>query len=347
MKITGAAAAGSMAFPGQAGLWCRLELTCDEGLAGESLCPVRVRDQALTLANDRLVDWDPRAASALWDRLAGNAGDDSAAAARASLDLACWDLAAKLRGEPLWKTLGGSRPHAMVHVAMPGVPESDDAVRRWFGNVAEVTAFRAGCLALSGMPATDARRLALIRDTLEKQVKPVDLAVDAGRSWPDERIRRIREIERSVDLSWVKVAAGPGDELACRRLVDSVRAAVCVGGELTAERDFMTWLHQRAANLIELDIHRLGFTGTLRAADAAFGFELPVVLAPAPGHVQVHLAPVLPSFMSAGIVDPAAENTGVFGDLRFVSGRGVMGDRPGAGLVFDRNSPAAAKERSA
>jgi L-alanine-DL-glutamate epimerase-like enolase superfamily enzyme len=347
MKITGASASGSLAFPGHAGQWCRLELTCDEGPAGESLCPVRVRDQALTLANDRLLDRDPRAATALWDRLAGYANDDSAAAACAGLDLACWDLAAKLRGEPLWKTLGGSRPRAMLHAAMPGVPESDDAVRRWFGTATEVAAFSAGRVTLSGVPATDARRLALVRDILEEQVKPVDLAVDAGRSWPDERVRQLREIERSIDLSWVKVAAGPGDELACRRLVDSIRAAVCVGGELTSERGLMPWLHQRAANVIELDIHRLGFTGALRAADAAFGFELPVVLAPAPGHVQVHLAPVLPSFMSAGIVDPAAENTGVFGDLRFVCGRGVMGDRPGAGLVFDRNSPAAAKERSA
>jgi L-alanine-DL-glutamate epimerase-like enolase superfamily enzyme len=293
------------------------------------------------MANDLLVGRDPRAVSTLWDVLAPHCNDDSAVAARASLDLACWDAAAKSRDEPLWKTLGGSRPRAMAHLSMPGVPESDDAVRVWFEGIASRVAFRAGRLSLSGAPATDARRLALVREILEERVKPVDLALDAGRLWPGEGIRKIREIERSVDLSWVKFAGRAGDELASKRLVDRIRAAVCVGAELTAERDFMSWLHLRAANVIEVDVYRLGCTGTLRVAEAAFGYELPVILAAAPGHVQVHLAAVLPSFMSVGIVDPDAQGAGFSGDVHFERGRAVMGDRPGAGLVFDAVSPAA------
>lgn len=340
MRITGATAAdtggaGSITAPGFPGRWRRLRLSCDDGPAGESLCPADAADQALALADSLLLGHDPRAVASLWDRLAEHGGD-APAAARASLDLACWDLTAKSRGEPLWKTLGGSRPRGMTHLSLRNPPESDGDLRKRFEELAGGTVFRAGQVRLGGPAETDVRRLTLIRDLLESRVNPVDLAACAGRSWPGDLLRHLREVERSVDLSWVNVTARPGDELACRRLVDGIRAAVCVGDDLTAEHEYMPWLHQRAANIIEVDIHRLGITGALRVAEAAFGFELPVVLAAAPGHVQLHLAPALPSHMSSEILDPTAGGAGFSGDAQFHDGRGVVGDRPGAGLVFER-----------
>ena len=45
------------------------------------------------------------------DRGAGQGAKDGIAA----LDLALWDLKAKLNDEPLWKALGGRRPRVNVH----------------------------------------------------------------------------------------------------------------------------------------------------------------------------------------------------------------------------------------
>jgi hypothetical protein len=150
-----------------------------------------------------------------------------------------------------------------------------------------------------------------------------------------EVIRLVREIERSIDLAWVRGIAHGGDVLGCRRVADSVCAAVCVGGDLSCERDFLPWLHQRAGNLIELDIHRLGITGALRVAEAAFGFELPVMLTAAPGNIHVQLAAVMPNFMSAEVIDPPPAGAGFSSDISFRDGRGVAGDRAGTGLSLE------------
>jgi L-alanine-DL-glutamate epimerase-like enolase superfamily enzyme len=319
-----------------AGGWCLLELATDQGLAGRALCPAPARDAALGLANAFLLGEDPRAVSTLWDRLSGQPGGDEVAPARASLDHACWDLKARANGEPLWKTLGGSRPRAPVYASLHGVVATDEAVNDWFGRVAAQHSFQGGLLRLCGDPQTDARRLGLLRGILERKGKPVELAADAGDIWPGEAIRNIREIECIVDLAWVKGVAARGDFLGCRRVADRVRAAVCVGGDLSCERDFLPWFHHRAGNLIELDIQRLGITGALRVAEAAFGFELPVTLAAAPGNIQVQLAAVMPNFMSAEVIAPTHERAGFPSDISFRDGRGVAGDRAGTGLAVER-----------
>jgi L-alanine-DL-glutamate epimerase-like enolase superfamily enzyme len=320
--------------------WCLLELATDAGLVGRGLCPAPAGDTALELARALLLGEDPRAVATLWDRLSEHADGDRAAPARASLDHACWDLKAQANGEPLWKTLGGTRPRAPVHASLRGAVASDATVSEWFGKVSAAHGFRGGCLRLSGDPASDTRRLALLREILERQGKPAELAADAGGTWPGETIRLVRAIERSVDLAWVRSAASHGDVLGCRRVADRIAAAVCVGGDLSCERDFLPWFQHRAGNVIELDIHRLGITGALCVAEAAFGFELPVTLSAAPGNIQVQLAAVMPNFMSAEVSDPTPAFAGLSSDIGFSGGRGTAGDRAGTGLAIDR-APAA------
>ncbi|MGK2926431.1 MAG: mandelate racemase/muconate lactonizing enzyme family protein [Lysobacterales bacterium] len=339
--VTATALASRAAHPAAPALvtggWCLLELATDQGLMGRALCPAPARDAALGLANALLIGEDPRAVSTLWDRMSGQPGGVGVAPARASLDHACWDLKAQANGEPLWKTMGGSRPRAPVYASLRGAAATDEAVNDWFGRVAAQHSLQSGLLCLCGDPQTDARRLGLLRGILERQGKPVELAADAGGIWPDEAVRDIREIECSVDLAWIKGVAARGDFLGCRRVADRVRAAVCVGGDLSRERDFLPWFHHRAGNVIELDIHRLGITGALRVAEAAFGFELPVTLAAAPGNIQVHLAAVMPNFMTAEVIDPAYAGAELVSDISFEDGRGVAGDRAGTGLEIDRD----------
>jgi L-alanine-DL-glutamate epimerase-like enolase superfamily enzyme len=88
--------------------------------------------------------------------------------------------------------------------------------------------------------------------------------------------------------------------------------------------------------VVELDIQHLGLTGSQRAAEAAFGFELPVMLAAAPGNVEVHLAGALPNLMAVEVT--AVSAAGVGSDISFADGRAVAGDRSGLGLRVGRES---------
>jgi L-alanine-DL-glutamate epimerase-like enolase superfamily enzyme len=315
--------------------WCLLELATDAGPVGRALCPAPARDAAFVLARALLHGQDPRAVATLWERLSAHAEGAAAASARASLDHACWDLKAQANLEPLWKTLGGARPRARAYASLRGAVESDEQLREWLGASTAKYAPRGGRLRLSGDPATDARRLEVMQGLLERRHQPAELAADAGGMWPGEALRLIRRIERSIDLAWVKGVAAGGDFLGCRRVADGIRAAVCVGGDLSCERAFLPWLHHRAGNVIELDVHRLGITGTLRVAEAAFGFELPVMLTAAPGNIHVQLAAVMPNFISAEVIDPPPAGAGFSSDISFRDGRGVAGDRAGTGLSLE------------
>ena len=346
MKISGVRAhaitkpdAGAAGAPFAAG-WCLLELATDAGPVGRALCPTPARDAALGLAQALLRGQDPRAVATLWERLSAHAEGTAAASARASLDHACWDLKAQANQEPLWKTLGGARPRARAYASLRGAVESDEQLREWLGAITAKYAPAGGRLRLSGDPVTDARRLGVMQGLLERRHRPAELAADAGGMWPGEALRLIRRIERSIDLAWVKGVAAGGDFLGCRRVADRVRAAVCVGGDLSCERAFLPWLHHRAGNVIELDVHRLGITGALRVAEAAFGFELPVTLTAAPANIQIQLAAVMPNFLSTEVVDPVALSDPFAGDISFIEGCGVAGDLPGTGLVARRGPPA-------
>jgi L-alanine-DL-glutamate epimerase-like enolase superfamily enzyme len=97
--------------------------------------------------------------------------------------------------------------------------------------------------------------------------------------------------------------------------------------------DFLPLLNPQCANVIEVDVQYLGITGTLRVADAAFGYELPVTLKSATGNLPVHLASVLPNFMGMEVVDTRPVLGQVTGAARFANGRAWAGEQLGSGIA--------------
>ncbi len=183
----------------------------------------------------------------------------------------------------------------------------------------------------------DIRRLGLIKDALKTSTPVPELMIDAGgRWWPKESIRHIRRIESEHDLTFVQGAVASGDFLASKRLADSIRAAVCAGGDLTTGSAYLPYLHHHAANVVAIDIQRLGITGAMQIADTAYGFELPVTLIASPGNIHVHVAAAMPNVMSVEVLDPQPAQGLIATDVRFESGWGSAGDAAGNGLAIDR-----------
>jgi len=181
------------------------------------------------------------------------------------------------------------------------------------------------------------RCLERVRNALKTATAQPELMIDAGgRWWPTEARRNIRQIESEHDLSLVRNVTRSGDFLAAKRLSDSIRAAVCIGGDLTSSDAFLPYFHHHAANVIEINLGYFGITGALQLADAAYGFELPVTLSAAAGNVAVHLGAVLPNFMIMEVMDPGPGDGILANDVTFVSGWGIAGDAPGLGLSIRR-----------
>jgi len=322
---------------------CVVELSTDAGLIGVGIASEEVREPVHRIATALLLNEDPRGVTGLWERMVNGESRSGGGRARtdaiAVLDLALWDLKAKARGEPLWKTLGASRPRVNVHVGSPGIPASDETLREWYGALVRDFGFRGAILRVGGDPEADLWRLGLMRQALLPRSPEPALMIDAAECWsPKEAIRRVREMEGQFDLTWVQEPARRWDFLGLKRVSNGIRAAVCAGAGLATRCDFLPHFHHRALDVVQVAHGSAGITGALQLADAAFGFELPVALAPSPGNVYAHLAAALPYCMSMEVVDPHAVQ-GVFTtDVAIEDGWAVVGDRPGHGLLIDRDA---------
>ena len=307
MKITGVKCPPA---PSQtSGGACLVELQTDSTLKGYAHASAAYVAQIELLAQSQLLGEDPRATTALWSRMCATTLPSRAAAA---LDIALWDLKAKLRDEPLWKALGGARPKVNVHL-------------RWSKERNRQLAqlgFRGVALDISAR-----EHLSAVRDTLRSQSQDPALLIDLHEAYsPKDAIRTIRQLERDFDLTWVEAPAHTWDALGMKRVSDAIRGAVC-GGRGLATHQFLMLLHQHALDVVQIDLECTGITGALQIADAAFGFELPVTICSAAGNLGVQLGAVVPYCMSVEITEPVA------GGVRVDAGWAIAGDRVGTGVT--------------
>ena len=326
MKITGAKTTVLPSRAGSRDSHCVLELQSDEGASGNALAPASAQHHVAPLLGEILLNADPRAVTLLWSRLsqANQRADGALTATIAAIDIALWDLKAKLNTEPLWRTLGGLRPRINAHVRL----ESDIDVDAWCRTTPGST--RGVVLASGGNVASDTTKLVRLREAFANQDYDCELMLDADERWsPKDAIRALSEIERNVDVAWVEAPIVRGDFLGHKRIGDSIRSAVCAGGRFGSAAEFLPHLHHHSLNVVQLDTARVGITAALQIADAAYGFELPIALTRSPGNLHAHLAAALPYCATMELDDRAIES-----DIRIENGWAIGGDRPGHGCVF-------------
>jgi L-alanine-DL-glutamate epimerase-like enolase superfamily enzyme len=299
---------------------CLVELQTDNGQTGIAIGAPDIARVIEQIVQQQLSGTDPRAAIMLWaDMVAAGANPGAIAA----LDIALWDLKAKVDGEPLWKTLGGSRPRANAYA---GEPHSIPAT----------AGFHEGKLNLSADFEDDIRRLGEMREALSAGGREPVLMIDAGESWTaDEAIRKISRIEEEYDLTWIEAPVPVSDIDGLRRVSDNVAAAVCAGGSLCEAPGYLPLFRSMALDVVQIDISRTGITGALQIADTAYGLELPVTLCASPGNMAAHVAAVMPNFMSLEITDTRRANAVLGTDVRIEAGRAIAGDAVGNGLSID------------
>jgi L-alanine-DL-glutamate epimerase-like enolase superfamily enzyme len=305
----------------------RIELHAGAGSSGSAIAAAEVVPMIEILTERVLDGQDPRATAGLWERMTAceTALGSADHRASAALDIALWDLKAQRNEEPLWRTIGGDAPRANAYVTVPAWCADDGALAVWCRRMQGDFGLRGVKLVASGESSQDRARLQLIAAALEPGERPLALMVDfGGRFDAKESVNRLRELERTIDLTWVEAAAHRGDFLGSRRVSNAVRAAVCAPRGLNACGDYLSLLQHRAVDVVQLSLDTMGITGALRIADAAFGYELPVTIGYYPGNLGVQLAGALPYLMNVEVAGLVA------GSIRDGWAQG-SGERIGAG----------------
>lgn len=309
-------------------------LETDEGVTGVGLGS----HQGIAELFPAIVGEDPRAASALYDRMlaqvfkAGHAG--ATYGGIGTLDSAIWDLKAKIAGEPLWRLLGAGDRFVPGYASGLDIALDDDQLSTFYESMAE-RGFTAGKLKGGRDVDADVRRLGIISDRLSRNTARPALMLDSNESWNlKQAVRYVTAIEDRRDLTWIEEPLRRWDAVGHARLSSSIRAAVATGENLTGLEQFASLFDQNAVDIVQAGAV-WGVSHFLRLSYAAHSRNLPVspvglTANPAVGHA----AASVPNHLTAEVQDLAAP-FGITVDEHYADGGIVLGDRPGGGVEVD------------
>lgn len=313
-------------------------LDTDEGVSG--VMPGNPGAEALIhrMAEELLVGQDPRGVRGLWKKMVDSVfkGNNRGlvSAALSNLDIALWDLKARLNDEPLWKTLGASSGRVKAYASGIDLCLSDDQITDFYSGLA-ARGVNAGKLKVGLDMEMDLRRLGLMRDALARSGKRPLLMIDSNEYWsPKQAIRFISQIEEQFDLTWAEEPARRWDYRGLRQVSCGIRAAVATGENLNEISEFMPLIANEAVDIAQIGQGTSGITGALMVADMAYGFELPVSVMNCPGNFMAPLAAALPNHIMMEVVE-AGRAVCFTVDNTIEDGYIVLGDSPGLGIVFD------------
>jgi len=312
-------------------------LETDEGVTGVGLGS----HQGIAELFPAIMGEDPRAASALYDRMlarvfkAGHGG--STYGGIGTLDSAIWDLKAKIAGEPLWRLLGARDRFVPGYASGLDIALDDEQLSAFYAVMAE-RGFTAGKLKGGRDVDADVRRLGIISEQLSRNTAHPALMLDSNESWNlKQAVRYVTAIEDRLDLTWIEEPLRRWDAVGHARLSSSIRAAVATGENLTGLEQFASLFEQNAVDIVQAGAV-WGVTHFLRLSYAAHARNLPVspvglTANPAVGHA----AASVPNHLTAEVQDLAAP-FGITVDEHYADGGIVLGDRPGAGVEIDEDA---------
>lgn len=254
------------------------------------------------------------------------------ARAYAAVDIALWDIRAKVSNLPLFRLLGGSRASASVYLGNAATSGKDPQETLQIAK----PLVEQGVLGLnievgSGEVQNDADRVQQIRDGLGDNAW---LCVDAeGRYDLGTAMAMAHFFEEDVGIDRLEFPLVADDATGYRRLAERMEVPLAVGSTFNAREEFRHVLEQGNVRVLRPDVLRLGgITPFLKIAALAEAY--PVVVSPVRlPEIGVHLACGLPNIDAVeftNLLEPLFLNP-----LRIEKGKLVPSNAPGHGLELN------------
>lgn len=287
---------------------------------------------------------DPRETAGLWAKMndlvhkAGNEGE--ANFALSALDIALWDLKAKIAEEPLWRTLGASAGRVKAYASGLDYCLSDDELFAFYRRMAEL-GIDSGKLKAGLDIDADLRRMEIMREALSTASSRPQLMIDVNEYWsPKQAVRYISRMEESFDLVWVEEPARRWDYQGLRLVSEQTSAAVATGENVNSVAEIYPLLANQAVDVINVSQLHSGVTGCRQIAHLAHVHGVSVSMMNCQANFMAHVAAALPNHSMMEVVDPGREHCVLF-DNWIEDGHIILGESHGFGIRIDEPKLAA------
>jgi L-rhamnonate dehydratase len=259
------------------------EIETDAGLVGLS----NGGSLEVVALGQELIGHDPVAVEAIWDRLYSGAYNRlGRLKPLAVLDLALWDLLGKLRGEPVYRLLGGPcQERLRAYAGMLGFSvEPEAAARRSAEWVAKGFTALKWYLAYNQADGQEGLRqnVALVRAVREAVGDDVDIMVDCILSGSQgNSLLYARELARRLapyHPAWLEEPLHNDDLDAYRMLAQSTSIPLAVGERWQSRWQIKALLDSGAPSVLQPDPNGAGgITEMVKIMTLASAYGLPVV----------------------------------------------------------------------
>lgn len=309
-----------------------LWIDTDEGISGVAPMEAEVESLFPLIEGE-----DPREVIGLWRRMVDEVhkgGLVLASSAIAAIDIAMWDLKAKIAGEPLWRTFGALEGRARAYASGIDYNLSDEELLTFYQRMAAF-GVDGGKLKIGLDLEADIRRIGVMQQGLSSASARPHLCIDVNEYWsPKQTIRYMAQIEKHHDITWIEEPARRWDHEGLKLVSQQVKAAVATGENLRTIGEFYPLVQQQAVDILSVSATQSGFTGCRQIAHLAHAYELPVSMMNCQANFMAHLAATLPNHISMEVVDPGREHC-IRYDSHIEDGFIVLGDSPGLGIEVD------------
>ena len=289
---------------------------------------------------------DPREVVGLWRKMVDyvhKGGLVAVGGPISSIDIALWDLKAKLAEEPLWQTFGALEGRTKAYASGIGYCLSDEDLFAFYRRMAE-RGVDGGKLKIGLDMTADLRRIGIMRDALSVASPRPQLMIDVNEYWsPKQTVRFMHEIEKHYDITWIEEPARRWDYEGLSQVSRQIKAAVATAENLKSIGEVYPLIHNQAGDIINVSTATSGFTGCRQVAHLAYAYELPVSMMNCQANYMAHLAAALPNHLSMEVVDPGREHCLDF-DNHIEEGFIVLGDKPGLGIEVNEQKLRALQE---
>ncbi|WP_088009156.1 mandelate racemase/muconate lactonizing enzyme family protein [Indiicoccus explosivorum] len=176
-------------------------------------------------------------------------------AAKAAVDIACYDLMGKAAGQPVYNLIGGKAKEALTYPKVLSIEEP-----RVMAEKAE-RALAEGYVSLKlkvgqGHPQLDVERIAAVRQAVGKDVQ---IRVDVNQGWksPGMAASLIRQLE-PLAISWVEQPIRIGDIAGLAEIRTKTAVPVMADETLHSMDDLLEIIRQRAADAVNIKLMKCG-----------------------------------------------------------------------------------------
>lgn len=282
---------------------------------------------------------DPRETFSHWQnmiRYAFKGGDEGELHnALSAIDIALWDIKAKINDEPLWKTLGSNDPKCKIYASDIGYCLDDDELYDFFKKMSD-KGVDSGKVKIGLSFDDDIRRIGIVYEALAKNFKRPKIMIDSNEYWSVKKaIQTINKIEEKYDIFWAEEPARRWDYRGLKLVSKNIKAAVATGENLNNVGDFYPLIDNQAVDILNVSSYQSGITGLRQIGNFAYAYELPVTTMNCIGNYNAQIATSIPNHLMMEVVDPGREKAYSKWNNNIEDGFVHMDNTPGIGLIVD------------